>query len=134
MDNGQSYTPFATTTHKAFVTIAAPSGYAANTGVTARRINLVSETAKGKSDLPEIAKLVGADVAWLPGFDLNFYIADDTGNHWQAIDQRKRMDCISLAVLAVKELRQIGITSTPGRTYPTGGYPVGDTDTGAPGI
>lgn len=130
-DNGQSFTEFAVSTHKAFVTIAAPTGYLANDGVTAKRIDRVTTTAQGKSNLVEIAQTISASVAGDPGFSLNFFIEDNAGNHWRALDDDTACDCISLSILAVKQLRMLGISATHNRAYPTGGNPAGDTNAGA---
>jgi hypothetical protein len=130
-DNGQSFTEFGVSTHKVFVTIGTASGYLGNPGVTAKRIDYVTNVAKGKSDLVEIAQVVSQSVESNPGFSLNNFIPDNSPDHWKALDNGTRCDCISLSILVVKQLRMIGITASHGRSYPTGGNPVGDTDTGS---
>jgi hypothetical protein len=99
--------------------------------VTAKRIDRVTTTVSGLSSLVDIASAIGASVEDNPGFHLSTFFPDSSGLHWKALDDHTPADCISLAVLAVKGLRMIGINASQGRAFPTGGAPSGDTDAGA---
>ena len=127
-DGGATYTEFGLSSHLLFVTIGTPSGYYANPGVTAKRIDRATAIARGTSDLVTIAQKMAAANELFPGFDLDGGTDVMGTNHWALLDTGAGCDCISLSVLTTKHLRMIGITATEGKAYPTGGNPPGNTD------
>ncbi len=129
-DGGASFNEFAASKHTTFVTLDTPSGFLANPGVTAKRVDHVTTIAVSESDRVEIAKKISDDVRSRVGFDLQKFIFDTTGNHWELLDQGIACDCISLAVLAAKQLRMLGVEAIQGRAFPTGAKPPGDTNAG----
>jgi hypothetical protein len=130
-DGGNSFAEVRSSTHRVLVTWGTPTGYHANPGVTARRVQRAVRIVQGKVDPSDIALQTASDIRTTVGFDLNNNINDLQGNHWQLLDADSpaRCDCISLAVFAVKHLRMLGMSSAKeGVAWATGGNPAGDTD------
>jgi len=133
LDQGNTFKEIGTSDHRVFVTWATPGGFGTNPGVTARRIQKVVSINDGTDSVTTMA---GTTADWLETnvqFNLLFNVdANGDGNSWGLLDSNPHngCDCISLARFAVKMLRMTGIASAKdGVTYPTGGNPVGDTDT-----
>ncbi len=130
LDSGATFAPFAQTHHKIFVTIGRPRGFDGGQvppytkpprpHLTAARMNQVTRDLNGLTTRPFAA--YGESVAVYSqvtaGYNSLFQNPPPAGleevysNPWAVLDQDlKHFDCLSLALLASVQLRQVGIDS-----------------------
>jgi hypothetical protein len=134
LDDGQTFSDFATTQHKLFVTMGRPRGFDGADGlpprphITAARLNKVTAdlngmTTRRDATVSQGSKTLetfqfGQDDLWdpLPGSPAVLY-----QNPWALLDQPqpRYLDCISLALLTAVQIRQVGINADISRAWAT---------------
>ena len=121
--NGDTGTQF-------FVTYGTPAGQGGDPDVTAKRLNRVTNTAAGKSTESAIATAINKLCHDDPGFFGGRGFPNGDGPYWWLIDEPTRVDCISLAILAMKHCLMVGVKAKVDLARPTGGEPPENTDCG----
>ncbi len=131
-DGGQTFTDFATTQHKIFVTIGTARGFDGKEqlpprpNVTAARLNKATGDLNGVTNRKAAAarecSRVNAQVRpggnnlWNPGPGWQ----EVYSNPWAVLDSGLTgFDCVSLALLAAVQVRQVGIDADVSMGYPT---------------
>jgi hypothetical protein len=132
--DGTTFSQFATTTQKIFVTLAPPQGFAGTaTGVpaaptiTAARLNRVTRDAAGGVDPVSAATLVQANFASfkipLAGISYVDLVSSGPNNAWLVFDQVRQasagLDCLSQTTAVTVELLMAGVNATIHYAFPT---------------
>jgi|GEM_PF-2027668 len=130
LDSGVTWTGFAMTSHKIFVSLGPPesfgagtTGFTSSSHITAARVNYVTNLLLGQTDADASVQAVQGSVAGL--FGTGDKILSDVYNSmdpWVALDspgQNATLDCLNLAAIGAVQLLEAGIDVGLFAAYPT---------------